>query len=189
MPILVQSATQASIIVHSQVRCLNPNLLDCKIIWQELLLSFNVQHDCVFSKCKMDSVFIRQEGIITDLTELQVSHCAEQRFILNMHGLHNAHLIREILPRSLTAPTPYLPDRAASHDRFAAELRETGPAKRAETQAKTKATRDRNKQRGIASASALVQRQQDELEHGGDLDIQGIEHTSHVTFSGRSVFT
>ncbi|KAJ7852212.1 hypothetical protein B0H14DRAFT_3137185 [Mycena olivaceomarginata] len=96
-----------------------------------------------------DSVFIRQERILTDLTELQTKHSDNPRFILNMHGLHNAHLIRDILPRSLTVPVPYLSDRIVSHRRFAAQLRQLGPAKRAETQAKSKATRDRNKKKDL----------------------------------------
>jgi hypothetical protein len=148
------------------------------------MLSFNVQHDCVFCKCKAASVFVRQERIFTDLTELEISHSPEQRFILNMHALHNAHLIRDILPRSLTEPIPYLQDRAASHGRFAAQLRETGPAKRAETQAKTKATREKNKQKGIVLASAQAQRQRDEQGHGEDSDMLVVEHNSDVIFLG-----
>ncbi|KAJ7810168.1 hypothetical protein B0H14DRAFT_2286568, partial [Mycena olivaceomarginata] len=58
-----------------------------------------------------------------------VKHSPQERYIVNMHALHNAHLLREVLPRFLTAPTPYLHDRIASHGRFAAQLRETGPAK------------------------------------------------------------
>ncbi|KAJ7890150.1 hypothetical protein B0H14DRAFT_3126792 [Mycena olivaceomarginata] len=107
------------------------------------------------------------------LTELQTKHSDNPRFILNMHGLHNAHLIRDILPRSLTVPVPYLSDRIVSHRRFAAQLRQLGPAKRAETQAKSKATRDRNKKKDLSMASAQAQRQQDE--HGGDSDMQGVQ--------------
>ncbi|KAJ7477826.1 hypothetical protein B0H11DRAFT_1726278 [Mycena galericulata] len=109
----------------------------------EIIFSFNGQHDCVTCKCRTDTVPVRQERIVTDRTELQIIHSGEQRYILNMHGLHNAHLIREVLPRLLTAPVRYLEDRVASHHRFAAQLRQIGPAKRAETQAKTKATRAR----------------------------------------------
>ncbi|KAJ7778812.1 hypothetical protein DFH07DRAFT_865489 [Mycena maculata] len=112
----------------------------------EIMFAFNAQHDCIPCKCRTNTVPVRQERIITDRTELQINHTTEERFILNMHGLHNAHLIREVLPRTLTAPVPYLPDRVSSHRRFAAQLRETGPAKRAEIRAKTQATRAKNKQ-------------------------------------------
>jgi hypothetical protein len=70
-------------------------------------------------------------------------------------------------------PVPYLSDRIVSHRRFAAQLRQLGPAKRAETQAKSKATRDRNKKKDLSMASAQAQRQQDE--HGGDSDMQGVQ--------------
>jgi hypothetical protein len=94
-------------------------------------------------------------------------HSTAQQFILNLHALHNAHLIREVLPRSLTAPIPYLEDRVASHARFAAQLRETGPAKRAATKAKANATRQRNKEGKAATATAQARRQQDEREADG----------------------
>ncbi|KAJ7795313.1 hypothetical protein B0H14DRAFT_2621088 [Mycena olivaceomarginata] len=80
----------------------------------DIMLSFNVQHDCVHSKCKPDMVRVRQERTLTDRTELQITHTEEQRFILNMHALHNGHLIGDILPRSLTAPVPYLQDRVVT---------------------------------------------------------------------------
>ncbi|KAJ7769297.1 hypothetical protein B0H16DRAFT_1660998 [Mycena metata] len=120
---------------------------------KDIMLLFNVQHDCVHCKCKADSVRVQQERTVTDRTELQLVHTPEQVFILNMHALHNAYLIREILPRALTAPIPYLQDRVASHHRFAAQLRETGPAKRAATQAKTQATKAKNKEGGEPNPS------------------------------------
>ncbi|KAJ6463071.1 hypothetical protein DFH09DRAFT_1113674 [Mycena vulgaris] len=146
MPILVPSQDIASV----------------KVKPQEIMLSFNAQHDCVSCNCSTDTVPVRQERIITDRTELQVIHSAEQQFILNMHGLHNAHLIREVLPRALIALVPYLQDRCASHLRFATQLRQTEPARRAEIQAKTKATRAKNKQGKDILASAQARRQQDE---------------------------
>ncbi|KAJ7037051.1 hypothetical protein C8F04DRAFT_1332637 [Mycena alexandri] len=70
---------------------------------------------------------VQQERTLTDRTELKMTHTAELRFIVNMHALHNAHLIRDILPRSLTMPIPYLRDRVASHSRFAAQPLRSGP--------------------------------------------------------------
>ncbi|KAJ7104568.1 hypothetical protein C8R43DRAFT_1092216 [Mycena crocata] len=127
MPVMIPSSDGGAMLVKA-----NP---------KDIMLSFNVQHDCVTCKCRTVAVPVRQERIVTDRTEVQLKHSEEQRFILNMHGLHNAHLIRDILPRSLTEPIPYLQDRATSHQRFAAQLRETGPARRAEIQAKAQATR------------------------------------------------
>ncbi|KAJ7701264.1 hypothetical protein B0H14DRAFT_2417074 [Mycena olivaceomarginata] len=70
----------------------------------------------------------------------------DSRFHLNMHGLHNVHLIRETLPRHLTELKPCFSNRRAKHDEFAAKLRETGPEKRAQAQAKSQATKLKNKQ-------------------------------------------
>ncbi|KAJ6576116.1 hypothetical protein DFH09DRAFT_1078464 [Mycena vulgaris] len=161
MPILLPLAGAAAVAVNSN----------------EIMMSFNVQHDCVACDCRPEKVHVRQEHIVTDRTELQIAHTAEQRFIVNMHGLHSAHLIREVLPRTLTAPVPYLQDHSASHQRFAATLRETGPARRAEIRAKTQATRAKNKEGRIVLASAQAKRQQDEQGHGEHLDMEEVMMT------------
>ncbi|KAJ7813532.1 hypothetical protein B0H14DRAFT_2376772, partial [Mycena olivaceomarginata] len=88
----------------------------------------------------------RQERQVSKLKCNAVAHSEDNRFILNMHALHNAHLIRETRPRHLTAPKPCFTNRRAKHNEFAATLREIGPAKRAETVAKTQATKQRKKQ-------------------------------------------
>ncbi|KAJ7083339.1 hypothetical protein B0H15DRAFT_785013 [Mycena belliarum] len=132
------------------------------------------KHDCVACECATETVPVFQERILTSRTEMITKHSAEQRFILNLHALHNAHLIRGVLPRSLTAPIPYLQDRIASHSRFAAQLRLSGPAKRAETRAKTQATRTVNKQKKAANASAQAERQQNER-NNGESDDAGVD--------------
>ncbi|KAJ7861538.1 hypothetical protein B0H14DRAFT_3134513 [Mycena olivaceomarginata] len=124
-----------------------------------LIQSSGTQTSLVKPRCSTAAVPVLQERIVTDRTELHTRHSSQPRFILNMHGLHNAHRIRDVLPRALTAPKPYLQDRIASHSRFAEQLRTTGPAKRAATRAKTQATRARNKQQKMASASAQEKRQ------------------------------
>ena len=62
-----------------------------------------------------------------------------------MHALHNGQRIRDCLPRHLTAPKPFRADRRAHHDAIAAQLRISGPARRAEIARKQKETRERNK--------------------------------------------
>lgn len=74
-----------------------------------------------------------------------VKHSALDRWFINLHALHNAHLLRETLPRQLTMPRPYLEDRRKEHDQVALELQETGPVKRAASLAKSAATRARNR--------------------------------------------
>ena len=47
-----------------------------------------------------------------------------------MHALHNAHLIRNTLPRDLTRPVALFPNRLAKHHELAAGLRITKNAQR-----------------------------------------------------------
>jgi hypothetical protein len=75
-----------------------------------------------------------------------VHHAVDDHYVINMHALHNAYLIRETLPRSLMAPSPLFSDRENVLRDFAAQLRVSGPLKRAATAAKAKETRERNKQ-------------------------------------------
>ncbi|KAL6299568.1 hypothetical protein BKA93DRAFT_742110 [Sparassis latifolia] len=130
MPILLRT---------EQIRIVNP---------KNILFIFNAQHDCGRGKCAIveSSEPVLQERQKTNKKQKHVKHTSDDRFLLNMHALHNASLIRQSLPRHLTAPVPYLRDRRAKHDELAASLRITGPAKRAETMAKTQATKEKNKQ-------------------------------------------
>ncbi|EPQ53882.1 hypothetical protein GLOTRDRAFT_106509 [Gloeophyllum trabeum ATCC 11539] len=114
---------------------------------QDILFLFNAQHDCAEGGCGPTGLrSVQQERCPTDLQERCIVHRDDDRFILNMHAIHNAALIREILPRPLTTPRHYLhPDRPAKLAEIAEGLRISGPAKRAETAAKAAATRARNK--------------------------------------------
>lgn len=93
-----------------------------------------------------------QECIETEKLKKMVEHSDDTRFFLNMHALHNAHLIREALPRCLVAPTRFTDDRVAFHKQLAAGLQITGIEKRALKQAKAAATRAKNKQAKEAAA-------------------------------------
>ncbi|KAJ7165182.1 hypothetical protein C8R46DRAFT_859502, partial [Mycena filopes] len=113
-----------------------------------LLFKFNCQHDCLRHKCKfVESCDVRRQGrIITAATQLPLAvHTVDDDYLVNMHALHNAHLIRDTLPREFTAPRPYLTDRIAKHNELAAQLRISGPVKRAETVAKRADTLQKNK--------------------------------------------
>lgn len=115
---------------------------------QDVLFVANVQHDCSTCQCGTTTENVRQERQETGLHQDRVKHTEQQRFVLNMHALHNAALIRETLPRELTRPKPYIQpqERRAAHDRSAELLQVSGPAKREATKAKAKATREKNKQ-------------------------------------------
>ncbi len=62
-----------------------------------------------------------------------------------MHALHNAHLVREALPRHLVIPVPLRDHRVQFHQELSAMLQVSGAEKRALTRAKAKDTRERNK--------------------------------------------
>ncbi|KAJ7306729.1 hypothetical protein DFH08DRAFT_824679 [Mycena albidolilacea] len=133
----------------------------------EIMLEFNAQHNCFTCDCAMESVPILQERIVTDRTKQKVKHSPESRFVLNMHALHNAHSVWEVLPRSLSSPVPYLQDRRASHTRFAEQLRITS-AKRAATRAKTQETRTQNKLKKATMASAQVKQHAENVAQSGN---------------------
>ncbi|KAJ7932028.1 hypothetical protein B0H13DRAFT_1532464, partial [Mycena leptocephala] len=64
-----------------------------------------------------------QERVESDITENPIVHAPLDRFIINSHVFHNAHLLRATLPRDLWASTPLFEDRKVQHDDFAANLR------------------------------------------------------------------
>ncbi|KAJ6566807.1 hypothetical protein B0H19DRAFT_940681 [Mycena capillaripes] len=113
---------------------------------EDILFFVNAQHDCHGLKCRTvnNAEHVTQERSLTGRTQAAVKHVETEIYFLNMHGLHNAELIRDTLPRSLTAPIPYFEDRTAKRREFAALLRVSGPAKRAATQKKAKETREKN---------------------------------------------
>ena len=75
-----------------------------------------------------------------------MEHADDDKFLVNMHALHNASLIRETVKAVYGGPKPYFGvDRRSHHNAAAAKLRVSGPKKRAEANEKRKATRERNK--------------------------------------------
>ncbi|KAJ7850524.1 hypothetical protein B0H14DRAFT_3664811 [Mycena olivaceomarginata] len=137
---------------------------------EHILFKFNAQHDCHHFSCPLaDSPGPQQERSEFKLTRKVRAHKDESRFLLNTHALHNAHLVRETLPRSLTAPKPCFVDRRAKHSEFAAALQAVGPEKRAQATARGQATKQ-----GISRirwTRLLVLRYHDL--HGGEDGISG----------------
>ncbi|TEB15367.1 hypothetical protein FA13DRAFT_1876169 [Coprinellus micaceus] len=120
-----------------------------------VLFSFNAQHDCVRLQCKIaqEGDFQVQERMKTSLRKYTVKHAPVDRHVINMHSLHNPHLLRETLPRELTQPIPYCNDNDKFRRDIAVHLRVIGPKKRAATQEKSKATRKRNAEKKKTSAT------------------------------------
>ena len=93
---------------------------------------YNVQHDCYLAKCIASGVHpLMQERIESGLVETIIEHRSIDRFVINTHAFHNAHLLRATLPRSLIAPSPLFPDRQAKHADMARSLRTRQEVKQA----------------------------------------------------------
>ncbi|KZV67198.1 hypothetical protein PENSPDRAFT_584337 [Peniophora sp. CONT] len=100
---------------------------------------FNTQHDCLAAHCSATGERkIIQERIETDKVETFIVHAALDSYIVNLHALHNAHRIRRVFDRQLTAPIASSPTpqaRRKLHDTLAAELRASVSASKAAKEA------------------------------------------------------
>ncbi|TFY77625.1 hypothetical protein EWM64_g6387 [Hericium alpestre] len=115
----------------------------------DILFLFNAQHDCTFGKCEVATTRkqVSQHQQTFFRTENIVAHTNDTRYLVNMHALHNASRLPDVLPRHLVAPRPLFANRVLKHAEYAADLRQTGPTKRAEAAAKTKQTKEKNKEK------------------------------------------
>lgn len=62
---------------------------------------------------------------------IQHKHPEAEKFVINMSSLHNAHLVRRILPRTLVAPVLLYSNRQLKHAEQAERLRDQNTKKRA----------------------------------------------------------
>jgi len=83
-----------------------------------------------------------------------IQHKDTDRYLINTHAFHNAHLIRAVLPRDLTRPLPYSDSREADHFKIAHTLRGAQTSKRQLTADKRKATADKKAADTNAQATA-----------------------------------
>lgn len=103
-----------------------------KLLLQQLQFIFNVQHDCERGKCQtaiIDSTVTQEHESITRRMPV-LQHSDDLYFVINTHALHNAHLLRQILPRSLVAPAHTQADRTAFHAQLVPHVRATRTKKR-----------------------------------------------------------
>ncbi|KAG8696148.1 hypothetical protein FRC09_008704 [Ceratobasidium sp. 395] len=108
--------------------------------------ALNVQHDCSTLRCSNSALeVIRQERRNTTLERQLVEHREDPIFIINMHALHNARRIREVLPRHLTEPIPLRSeqDRQTFIDASGRLLHERQTAKREAASRKRKEAREK----------------------------------------------
>ena len=93
-------------------------------IEKAVLFKYNVQHDCRQVGCIASGTqAVVQERVESQMMETFIEHKPLDSFLINMHAFHNAHLIRSILPRDLTALIPYTADHQSHHNQIAQKLR------------------------------------------------------------------
>ncbi len=93
-----------------------------------------------------------QERIESGLSNTYIEHQPIDRFIINTHAFHNAHLLRAILPRSLVAPIPLYENRAEKHHEISRNLQTTQDSKR--TAAKARAALRKQDAMDVAETTA-----------------------------------
>ncbi|KAI0733231.1 hypothetical protein C8Q72DRAFT_773098, partial [Fomitopsis betulina] len=65
----------------------------------DVLYIFNAQHDCCTAGCSATTTMpVIQEGRETKRTRNVWTHVKTEHYILNMHALHIAALLRQALP-------------------------------------------------------------------------------------------
>lgn len=105
------------------------------------MFAYNVQHDCREAKCKASGRRgVVQEYIQSGLKESFIEHKPLDRFLINTHSFHNAHLIRAVLPRDLTKPIPHSTNRKEDHFNLAKKFHSSREVKRQQMTEKRKAT-------------------------------------------------
>ena len=83
-----------------------------------------------------------------------MEHADDDKFLINMHAIHNVSLIWETVKAVYGGPKPYFgADQRSHHDAAAVRLQVSGPKKQSEANKKCQATRERNKSTKCAQAS------------------------------------
>ena len=117
---------------------------------------YNTQHDCLFANCTASGKRpIMQERVESALFETHIEHQPVERFVINTHAFHNAHLLRNTLPHHLVAPIPLLQDRKAKHNELAQRLQAARTVK--QTANKVRAEQKKNN-------SAIIKRPRLDIE-------------------------
>ena len=137
MPVLMRRQDETTISIVLSKVCKEWILRKFVLIFslpKDILFEYNVQHDCRKAGCSATGRRnIMQERIQATVMESYVEHKPLDEYLINTHAFHNAHLIREILPRDLTSPIPFRTDRHSYHLEIASQLRRTQDIKRRAT--------------------------------------------------------
>jgi len=96
MPILIRTSHQ-NVVVKAEV-CLThliSRMATRLMCLQNIRFIFNAQHHCKSGNCKIRSQTQIQEREQTTQTIPYMEHADDDKFLVNMHAIHNASLIRE----------------------------------------------------------------------------------------------
>lgn len=122
----------------------------------DILFRFSAQHDCRLNGCQATAHRAqRQEHEDTDRTESLIQHTDDDNYLVNLYGLHNASILRDVLPRHLVKPSLLFPEQKERHDERAAALRLRNSAKRAQNKEKRKAKTKNQVKQNEAEAEVL----------------------------------
>ena len=125
---------------------------------KKILFNYNVQHDCRFAKCTTSGKqAIIQERVQSEKTEVYIEHQPVNRYLVNTHAFHNAHLIRATLPRDLTVPIPYTNDRQVHHNQMAIKLQASQASKRVAMARKAEEKRNTKKSQATLASKKRKQ--------------------------------
>jgi hypothetical protein len=149
MPILSRRLDETTLLViPAKVGRIHFRRLRLLAYDQTIMFQYNVQHDCRQAKCVGSGKrAVVQERVQTELSEPNsfIEHNPLDRFLINTHAFHNAHLIRAVLPRDLIIPIAYSADRIAHHTSVATKLREIQDGKRQNAAEKKRAAAELRK--------------------------------------------
>ena len=131
---------------------------------QDIDFLYNVQHDCPLAGCTASGrQAVMQERTESGHWKAYIKHKPLNRFVINTHAFHNAHLLRSILPRSLVAPILIHQDREAKHHEISRSLRSTQEVKR-------------------SAQKARASQKKQEIEEGNRMHGSGSNKRSRVAF-------
>jgi hypothetical protein len=141
MPMLAWRHDETTYIVIPSTVCFSFcfSIFNCLQYAQGIDFLYNVQHDCPLAKCTASGKqALMQERVESGLFKTHIEHQPVERFVINTHAFHNAHLLRATLPRSIASPVRLHEDRYSLHTGFAEAIR---VAKAGRTAAKAQAER------------------------------------------------
>lgn len=134
MPVLFRTSLATTVLVDVKVRTLLDMQQQANQL-QEIQFVFNAQHDCTAGNCGIEicDKIVMQERLPVQRRLPTLVHKNDTQFIINMHALHNAQLLRQCLPRALTKPRHKHTDRSALHAQLASLAHTTRETKRGQT--------------------------------------------------------